>query len=149
MDDETCTSLFEYCLQTPGNLINWNGNTIVKMHETTYRAKETFVLSIIMDSNTTDLKVKAQNIAQARPIFDKEGLHTAIIEKILLLFLGDRFRLEPLGKSSKTIYPMTSTFIYRNYDLDTIFQTQSKTMEYLSQLIEEFEDFRVILSLNI
>ncbi len=102
---------------------------------------EQFVLVFLTDAAN---QKASEVLQQITPIMSSKELHAGLIEKLAIVLLGDQFVLSSPGEERKTKYG--ETFLLKGFDFENIFALHANPAKYLPRLIEEIDEFHVLLS---
>ncbi len=120
---------------------SWREYTIYSQTSQIDSTGEQFVLSILTDNSTPAAPEVLQKLA---PILASKELHSGLIEKLAIILLGDLFVLGILGEDLKPKYG--ETLLLEGFDFENIFALHANPAKYLPRLIEEIDEFHVLLS---
>ncbi len=102
---------------------------------------EQFVLLFITDAANQKVSEVLQRV---NLILTSNELHAGLIEKLAIVLLGDQFVLSSPGEELKPKYG--ETVLLEGFDFENIFALHARPAKYLPRLIEEIDEFHVLLS---
>ncbi len=119
----------------------WREYTIYSQTSQIDSTGEQFVLSILTDNSTPAAPEVLKKFAL---VLSSGELHAGLIEKLAIVLLGDLFVLAGSGEELKSKYG--ETLLLEGFEFDKIFALHANPAKYLPRLIEEIDEFHVILS---
>lgn len=120
---------------------SWREYTVYSTTSQIDSTGEQFVLIFLTDGSNPKAPDVLQNF---NPIFSSKELHAGLIEKLAIVLLGDQFVLANTGEELTPKYG--ETVLLEGFDFEKIFALHAHPAKYLPRLIEEIDEFHVLLS---